>query len=213
MPKRKKQAWSEEEDMICTQAVKDYLKRTKEYYVFKETNKFPVGFPWKKVSKNVPKRNGKQCRERWKNQIAPGIKKSPWTGEEDNMLKQLFTEHSSKWKLISGSLPGRPENQCKMRWKALLIQGLESFKCLPTAKKKRIHKCQSNVKIYEAKQYRTNKVDDHFESYSELDSFLNFYDDHFENLNDFDNLFEDEVTTQKLCSNSLDIEFDYHYEF
>jgi len=34
---------------------------------------------WSIIGSLIPSRNGKQCRERWHNQLDPTIKKCPWT--------------------------------------------------------------------------------------------------------------------------------------
>lgn len=48
---------------------------------------------WAEIAKYLPGRNGKQCRERWHNQLDPAIRKDAWTAEEDATLiaKQVCT--------------------------------------------------------------------------------------------------------------------------
>ena len=41
---------------------------------------------WAEIAKFLPGRNGKQCRERWHNQLDPAIRKDAWSAEEDAML-------------------------------------------------------------------------------------------------------------------------------
>jgi hypothetical protein len=41
---------------------------------------------WAEIAKYLPGRNGKQCRERWHNQLDPAIRKDAWTAEEDATL-------------------------------------------------------------------------------------------------------------------------------
>jgi hypothetical protein len=41
---------------------------------------------------HVTGRSGKQCRERWHNQLDPNIKKDGWTDEEDRVLMQAHME-------------------------------------------------------------------------------------------------------------------------
>ena len=41
---------------------------------------------WTTVAQALPGRTGKQCRERWHNQLDPSIKKDGWTEEEDAVL-------------------------------------------------------------------------------------------------------------------------------
>ena len=44
---------------------------------------------------------GKQCRERWHNQLDPNIKKEVWSEEEDRILLQAHTELGNHWVEIS----------------------------------------------------------------------------------------------------------------
>lgn len=44
---------------------------------------------------------GKQCRERWHNQLDPNIKKEGWSEEEDRILLLAHTELGNHWVEIS----------------------------------------------------------------------------------------------------------------
>lgn len=41
---------------------------------------------WEQVATRVRGRSGKQCRERWHNQVNPLLKTGPWSEEEDLTL-------------------------------------------------------------------------------------------------------------------------------
>ena len=41
---------------------------------------------WSEIASRIPGRVGKQCRERWLNQLDPTIKKGGWTDEEDKIM-------------------------------------------------------------------------------------------------------------------------------
>ena len=58
-------------------------------------------------------RNGKQCRERWHNHLAPDVNKENWTEEEENILFSKHLEYGNKWSDISKFLPGRTDNSIK----------------------------------------------------------------------------------------------------
>jgi hypothetical protein len=37
---------------------------------------------WAHIAQQLPRRNGKQCRERWHNHLDPSIRREEWTAEE-----------------------------------------------------------------------------------------------------------------------------------
>lgn len=71
---------------------------------------------WELISKFLPGRNARQCRERWCNYVNPDIKCEPWTKEEDDLLISLMIDVGPKWKLVSSHFPQRPINSIKNRW-------------------------------------------------------------------------------------------------
>lgn len=61
-------------------------------------------------------RSGKQCRERYINQLDPRIKKSMWTFEEDAIIMRLHSQYGKKWSRFMDQLPGRSDNAIKNRY-------------------------------------------------------------------------------------------------
>lgn len=62
------------------------------------------------------KRSAKQCRQRYLDNLLPGLNKSPWAAEEDEILRRANQTLSNKWTEIAKSLPGRSTNSIKNRW-------------------------------------------------------------------------------------------------
>ncbi|GLI59566.1 hypothetical protein VaNZ11_001472 [Volvox africanus] len=73
---------------------------------------------WQDVAKQVPGRTGKQCREKWKNDLRPNICKEPWSLKEEYVLAVAHSLHGNRWSEVAKYLPTRPENTIKNRWYA-----------------------------------------------------------------------------------------------
>lgn len=72
-----------------------------------------------RIHNSMPVRKGKQCRERWINQLNPELQKHDWTPEEDEILRVMQKQIGNKWSVIRKVVSGRTENQIKNRWKKL----------------------------------------------------------------------------------------------
>lgn len=78
---------------------------------------------WKNIAKALnlsfpgSNRNDVQCLHRWQKVLQPGLKKGPWTAEEDRTICCLVEKlGANKWSLIAKQLPGRIGKQCRERW-------------------------------------------------------------------------------------------------
>lgn len=71
---------------------------------------------WTAVSALVPRRNPKQCRERWTTQTNPELIKDDWTKDEDRILLSIQKRLGNSWAKIALSLPGRSSNAVKNRF-------------------------------------------------------------------------------------------------
>jgi hypothetical protein len=95
--------WTPEEDMILKNKVAEYgLKK------------------WKEIATFLPGRIGKQCRERWYNNVDPNLNKDKWTIAEDLQLMELHKLYGNKWVQIQKHMPGRIDNDIKNRFNASL---------------------------------------------------------------------------------------------
>jgi hypothetical protein len=74
---------------------------------------------WAKIASKMPKRETRQCRERWLNYLAPSVIRAPWTAEEDAMLIQKVNELGRKWQQIAHFFKGRTDINVKNRWNHL----------------------------------------------------------------------------------------------
>ncbi|GLI60672.1 hypothetical protein VaNZ11_002874 [Volvox africanus] len=65
-------------------------------------------------------RIGKQCRERWNHHLSPGLRKDPWTSDEERKLVEAHRLLKNHWSGIARRIPGRSENAVKNHWHATL---------------------------------------------------------------------------------------------
>lgn len=75
---------------------------------------------WEDIATLMKNRNIRQCKERWLNYLAPNVKNSPWTQEEDDLLEELYCIYGPKWVKIAQMIDGRTDINVKNRY--LLIQ-------------------------------------------------------------------------------------------
>jgi len=99
---KRKHKWTPEEDNLLKEAV----------FQFGSHN-------WDFISRHVPGRTGKQCRERWLVRVDPNIKKDSWTQEEDETLIQLQNKFGNKWARFIPYFNGRSSSNIKNRWMLL----------------------------------------------------------------------------------------------
>ncbi|KAL5539363.1 hypothetical protein UlMin_024611 [Ulmus minor] len=96
----RKGAWTKEEDDILVNYVKQFGHGT-----------------WRSLPKKAGLlRCGKSCRLRWTNYLRPGIKRGPFSQEEEDTIIRLHTILGNKWAAIASQIRGRTDNEVKNYW-------------------------------------------------------------------------------------------------
>jgi len=106
---RGKGSWTAEEDQILIEKRALY------------------GRKWAKIAAHLPGRLGKQCRERFVNNLDPDLKKGvEWTDDEEAFL--IAEKHNgTRWKNITDQLPGRSDNDVKNQWFSTIQRKFQQY--------------------------------------------------------------------------------------
>jgi hypothetical protein len=78
---------------------------------------------WTEVAAGVPGRDGKQCRERWRNHVNPAINKSRFSAAELAHVQKRHAEIGPKWARIATELSFRTDSQVKNAFNANRARG------------------------------------------------------------------------------------------
>lgn len=136
---------------------------------------------WDLIADEMPGRNGRQCRDRYKNYLTPGYFNGQWSREEDLILKMKFKELGPQWSKITDFLKNRSSNAVKNRWNYFVSKHLEDdkFDQFNNFNKQSVN--QSNSVDLNEKKLHIDPLCEFFdfEKYDENDD-SNFDDDFFE---------------------------------
>ena len=97
---------------------------------------------WKLIAQCISGRSNKACRKvfffpefvskearcfvkRWLHSLAPNVRKTAWTPEEDRILLELYEQYGSKWSTIARSIEGRTDDACSKRYREALDPSLK----------------------------------------------------------------------------------------
>ena len=69
-----------------------------------------VGEDWEIISKVLLGRTPKQIHDRYQNYLRDGLKKGPWTKEEDDLIISFYEQIGPKWTKMVENIPGRSAN-------------------------------------------------------------------------------------------------------
>lgn len=82
---------------------------------------------WNSIAKQFTLRTGKQCRERWHNQLDPSLKRLSWSIAEEWILYILQRKSPNRWAEFVTFLFGRSDNAIKNYWNTALCYRRASF--------------------------------------------------------------------------------------
>lgn len=93
--------WTPEEDQILRHALafRGGLApvENQHHLLTALTNLEDENINWLEVASLLEGRSNKDCRKRWTYSLSPTIRKGPWTGEEDILLRAGVNQYGTRW--------------------------------------------------------------------------------------------------------------------
>ncbi|KAF2683958.1 hypothetical protein K458DRAFT_303512, partial [Lentithecium fluviatile CBS 122367] len=78
-----------------------------------------------RIAAKLPGRTNKDCRKRWHNSVAGGLKKGQWSKSEDVQLARGVQQYGQRWTLVANIVGSRSADQCAKRWQQSLDPDLD----------------------------------------------------------------------------------------
>ncbi|OHS93814.1 Myb-like DNA-binding domain containing protein [Tritrichomonas foetus] len=100
----------------------DYLKYLVEVEYANNHSKITLNEEpnWNEISAKMFNRTARQCRERYRNYLQPGICNGPWSQEEEELLQQKYREIGPQWSKMAKFFPNRSDVNIKNHYTCLL---------------------------------------------------------------------------------------------
>lgn len=80
---------------------------------------------WCQIALALPGRSNKDCRKRWHNSVAAGLKKGQWSKSEDELLTYGIQCYGYQWTKVATCVTSRSADQCAKRWQQSLDPRLD----------------------------------------------------------------------------------------
>lgn len=104
----------------------------------------PLG--WRQLGDRLPtKPTARQCKARWVDFLAPGIRSDSWTPEEDEIVLSTQARVGNAWSSILDKLPGRTYASLKNRYNALDTRSWYGTLRFVAAKRDKAEPLESNL--------------------------------------------------------------------
>ncbi|CAG8508284.1 2452_t:CDS:2 [Paraglomus brasilianum] len=75
-----------------------------------------LGSAWIAIARKIKTKNARECADRWRNTLSPGINSGPFTLFERQLIVYLHNIYGPRWSRIASQLPGRTSQKVKNCW-------------------------------------------------------------------------------------------------
>ncbi|CAG9322331.1 unnamed protein product [Blepharisma stoltei] len=107
---------------------------------------------WQSCALQIPGRSARQCFDRWRKTLKPGMSQRVWTSEENYILFEMHKRYGPQWSLIAKSLKERTAGSVRKHF-FKITKTLENYY---TAPKRKLSKESIVPKTPHPKKYNKN---------------------------------------------------------